>query len=152
MKFSLALFLALCTVIFLLTGCDSEPNSNALPSGPLGVRVDTANGVYTNISPLELSVLLADKNFSLINVHIPYESEIANTDAFIPYNEMDKNLHKLPKGKTAQIVLYCRSGRMSQDAAETLVRLGYTNVWNLDRGMIGWEQARFQLMTKKQQE
>jgi rhodanese-related sulfurtransferase len=30
---------------------------------------------------------------------------------------------------------------MSNIAAEKLVGLGYTNVWNLDGGMVAWEQA-----------
>jgi rhodanese-related sulfurtransferase len=30
---------------------------------------------------------------------------------------------------------------MIRMAAETLVGLGYTNVWNLDGGMVAWEQA-----------
>ena len=29
------------------------------------------------------------------NVYIQYQGEIANTDAFITYNEIDKNLNKL---------------------------------------------------------
>jgi rhodanese-related sulfurtransferase len=42
-------------------------------------------------------------------------------------------------------VLYCRSGNMSAEAAETLVRLGYDEVWDLRREMIVWEKASFRL-------
>jgi rhodanese-related sulfurtransferase len=34
---------------------------------------------------------------------------------------------------------------MSEIAAEELVNLGYTNVWNVVDGMLGWEQAGFSL-------
>jgi len=34
---------------------------------------------------------------------------------------------------------------MSAAAAEALVGLGYTNVWNLDGGMIAWEGAGYPL-------
>jgi len=47
--------------------------------------------------------------------------------------------------KDAKVILYCRSGRMSQIASEELVALGYTNVWNLKEGMVQWEQAGFKL-------
>lgn len=83
----------------------------------------------------------ADKDFTFVNVHIPFEGDIANTDLSIAYNEIEQNLEMLPAEKDAKIVLYCRSDRMSRIAAETLVDLGFTNVWNLDGGMVAWEQA-----------
>ena len=37
---------------------------------------------------------------------------------------------------------------MSAIAAETLVRLGYTNVWNMEGGMIAWETLGLPLTTR----
>ncbi len=92
--------------------------------------------------------MLAQKDFFLVNVHVPYEGEISSTDTFIPYNEIANNLDKLPKDKNAKIVLYCRSGRMSGIAAQELAKLGYTRVFDLAGGMIAWEKAGYQIIKK----
>jgi len=133
------LFLAI-----LLSACQSP--SISTPAGEVvGKQVTIPGGSYTDISVAELQTMLANKDFTFINVHIPFEGDIANTDLSIPYNEIEQNLQTLPADKDAKIVLYCRSGRMSSIAPETLVGLGYTNVWNLDGGMIAWEQAELPL-------
>ena len=74
-------------------------------------------------------------------MHIPYQGEIPLTDAFIPFDETEASLDKYPADKSAKIVLYCRSGRMSEIAARELVRQGFTHVFNLAGGMIEWESA-----------
>ena len=102
---------------------------------------------YKNISPIELNSQLKTKDFLFVNVHIPYEGEIENTDLFIPYDEIEKNLDKLPKNK--KIVLYCRSGRMSQEVADKLVKLGFTKVYNLTGGMHNWQSRGFLIVTKE---
>jgi rhodanese-related sulfurtransferase len=76
-----------------------------------------------------------------VNVHIPYEGEIAPTDAFIPFDQIGDHLDALPADKAAAIVLYCKSGRMSEIAANALVNLGYTGVSHLEGGMIEWQNA-----------
>ncbi len=124
----------------LLTACSST--TTASPAAEVvGQQVSVSGGAYTDVSAAELQTMLENKDFTFINVHIPFEGNIANTDLSIAYNEIDQNLDKLPADKSAKIVLYCRSDRMSRMAAETLVGLGYTNIWNLDGGMVAWEQA-----------
>jgi rhodanese-related sulfurtransferase len=104
-------------------------------------QVSVSGGSYVRISATELEAMLNNKDFTLVNTHIPFEGNIPGTDLSIPYNEIDQNLGLLPTDKNAKIVLYCRSGRMSAEAAETLVKLGYTNIWDLAGGMIAWEDA-----------
>jgi rhodanese-related sulfurtransferase len=138
---------ALLFLMALVAACDD--NAKTVAATPHGTRVEAMGGAYTKIKPQELQTLLASKQFPLINVHIPYEGEIEKTDANIPYNEIEKIVDKLPSDKSAMVVLYCRSGRMSRETTEALVTLGYTNVWNLDRGMVGWKEAGFRIVTKK---
>ncbi len=95
------------------------------------------------VSPSQLSVWLQQKDFTLINVHTPYAGELDQTDAFIPYDRITNGMAGLPADKNAKIVVYCRSGRMSRIAAETLVKLGYKNVFDLQGGMNAWTAAGY---------
>jgi len=130
------------TGLILLAACGSAP-STTTSEPTLGEIVKVDGGSYMDISPEELYPLLENKDFPLINVHIPFEGDLPYTDLSIPYDEIDQNLDMLPADKDAKIMLYCRSDRMSRIAAETLVGLGYTNIWNLDGGMVAWEQAGY---------
>ncbi len=40
-----------------------------------------------------------------------------------------------------QIVLYCGGGYRSALAADSLQKMGYTNVWSMDGGWRGWREA-----------
>ena len=136
-----------CGLLFL-AACGANTNLSPTIGPSQSGKASVLGGSYTNISATQLKAMLDKKDFAFINVHIPYEGEIAGTDAFVPYNEIEKNLDRLPADKNARIVLYCRSGRMSTLAAETLVRLGYTNVWNTEGGMIAWEALGLPLKTR----
>lgn len=96
---------------------------------------------YKMTSVDELSQALKSKDFLFVNVHIPLEGNIPDTDLDIAYNEIEKQIGKFPADKDSKIILYCRSGAMGNTAAQTLVDLGYTNVFNLKGGYNAWEAA-----------
>lgn len=125
--------------VLILTACQSKTVA--------GETISVAGGSYQNIMPDELNTMLKDKDFVFVNVHIPFAGNISNTDLSIPYDQVSipENLALLPTDKDAKIVLYCRSGRMSEIAAEELASLGYTNIWNLTGGMVAWEQAGYEI-------
>ncbi len=129
--------LCLVLITFALSACQPKPVA--------GETLNAAGGSYKNVSANELATMLKNKDFVLVNVHIPFVGNIAGTDLSIPYDQIEQNLSQLPADKNAKIILYCRSGRMSQIAAEKLVSLGYTNIWSLKDGMVGWEQAGYEI-------
>jgi len=100
---------------------------------------------FENITAVQLSEMLDNKDFFFVNVHSPYIGEIKGTDEFIFLSDIKDNLDKFPNDKNAKIVVYCQSGGMSRIAAQKLTDLGYTNVLNLSGGMIGWKKAGYEL-------
>ncbi|MCL5612388.1 MAG: rhodanese-like domain-containing protein [Chloroflexi bacterium] len=124
-------------VAVVLAACQSKPVA--------GETIMVAGGSYKNVSPDELNIMLKNKDFVFVNVHIPFAGNIPGTDLSVPYDQIEQSLPQLPADKNAKIVLYCRSERMSQMAAEELVSLGYTNIWNLKGGMVDWESAGYEI-------
>ncbi len=96
---------------FALAACATQPAS------VIGTPVAASGGRYMNVSPAQLRQMFAAKDFILVNEHVPYVGELAQTDIFLPYADIEANLSKLPSDKNAKIVLYCSSGHMSGIAA-----------------------------------
>ena len=131
--------ITMLVAVLFLAAC-SAPAAPLTTVEVVGKQVSVSGGNYTDVSVNELQTMLANKEFTFVNVHVPFEGSISGTDLTIPYDQIAQNLDKLPD-KTAKIVLYCRSGRMSAIAAEALVGLGYSDIWNLSGGMAAWEQT-----------
>lgn len=123
----------------VLASCQSTPVT--------GTTFTVTDGSYQNVTSDDLNSMLKNKDFVFVNVHIPFAGNIAGTDLSISYDQISasENLSQLPTDKSGKIVLYCRSGHMSEIAAEELVSLGYTNIWNLTGGMVEWEQAGYEI-------
>ena len=124
----------------LLAGCGGAQGDAS------GLSASSSPAGYTDIAPAQLSDMLKQKDFVLINTHIPYAGEIEQTDLFIPYDQAAGLVGELPQDKAAEIVVYCRSDRMSRIAAQAWFEAGYTNISNLDGGFEAWEAAGYPLL------
>lgn len=130
----------LLAAILLLSGCGEaqDPSSRSTTSSP--------PTTYTDIGPAELAGMLKQKDFLLVNTHVPYEGEIEQTDLFLPFDRAAELVDRLPADKAGKIVVYCRSDRMSRIAVEAWAKAGYSNLYNLDGGFAAWEAAGYPLL------
>jgi rhodanese-related sulfurtransferase len=112
---------------FLLSGC--------IASSPNWQRV--------NVEEFDRAIE-ENENAFLLDVRTQTEWEqdghLENA-TLVPHSELEAREGELPSEKDTMILLYCRSGNRSQDAAQTLVDLGFTNIIELETGINGWKDA-----------
>ncbi len=114
--------------IFMLNGCSQQSPD------------------YLNmISADQLNQTIQSEDIFLVDVHTPKQKHIKGTDAFVPFNQIEKNITKFPQDKNTAIYLYCEGGSMGNTAAKSLYKLGYKNIFNLEGGARAWRNKRLAL-------
>lgn len=126
------MLVGILTLALLLAACQAKA---------IGQQASTDNGSYTVVSVQELQELLDDKDFTLINVHTPWQGDIPQTDQHLAYDQIEQSLAQLPAEKSTKIVVYCLTSGMAKIAVNSLLGIGYTNVWMLEGGTSAWEEA-----------
>ena len=121
-------FIAAC-VILTLCAC----GGGDVPAG------NTA-GEYRRITAEQARKMMEETaEFILLDVRTEEEyAEIRIEDAILipDYEIAERAAAELPD-QNALILIYCRSGRRSVDAARELIDMGYTNVYDFG-GIIDW--------------
>lgn len=136
MRIGYALAILIATTL-VVAACSNSPKVSPTP------RLEA---VYQTMSIDAFAAALDQPDaYTVVNVHIPYEGELPNTDLQISYNDIDALTAALPDRNTP-IILYCRSGRMSQEASEVLLGLGYTNISDVPGGMNAWTASGRELI------
>ncbi|MGA3157454.1 MAG: rhodanese-like domain-containing protein [Steroidobacteraceae bacterium] len=93
------------------------------------------------ISPAELKARIeAGGKPTLLDVREPWEIAVVALPGIvaIPLHEIPQRWQELDP--QAEIVVICRSGMRSQNAATFLVQQGITHVYNLAGGMLAWSR------------
>jgi rhodanese-related sulfurtransferase len=88
--------------------------------------------------------MMAKGQVYVVNVHVPFEGAIPGTDAFIPYTDIANQLNRLPFGEQP-VVIYCRTGNMSTEAAQAMVVAGAPPFYELGGGFYAWRDAGYPL-------
>ena len=122
---ALAVFaLVLAYFAFGMPGMD-HGSSGAPPTG------------YEAVDPDAFAARLKNADAFVVNVHVPFAGEIDGTDEHIPVDRVADS-RALPRARDREILLYCRTGAMADDAAQSLVERGYTDITVLRGGMDAW--------------
>ena len=106
-----------------------------------GIRGEEAPAMAStvpDITPKELKARL-DKGDDLfvLDVREPHEYQICNIGGkLIPLGEISRRAHELDSSR--EIVVHCRSGKRSAEAAEFLRTAGFRKVLNLKGGILAW--------------
>lgn len=94
-----------------------------------------------SISAAELSSLLANRGCQLIDVREPVEHAEAHVAGcrLIPLGQLEGRASEIDR--TQPVVVMCHAGKRGQTALEKLQKLGFTNVRNLEGGILAWKAS-----------
>ena len=123
-------------VLVVTVACSSTNDSDQI----VATNETVEEASYRTITIDELADVMTDTDslYTVVNVHIPYQGEIDGTNYNIAFDDLDALTEALPD-RDAPIILYCRSGNMSEQATNDLIELGYTQVYDVPGGMNAWQ-------------
>lgn len=84
----------------------------------------------------------AGEKLNLVDVREPHENAEFNIGGLLlPLGKVQTmQVDDIEDLKGQEVIVYCRSGNRSGQAALILDTLGFTNVKNLTGGMLGWQE------------
>ena len=117
----------LLLAVMLLTACGQDKENDQ-------------GAVYVNITAEEAKQIMdSEEGYIILDVRTQEEYDHGHIPGaiLIPDTEIKAKAEDVLTDKEQMILVYCRSGRRSKLAAETLVELGYTNIKEFG-GIIDW--------------
>ncbi len=129
------LVLALVTVSFLL----------------IQDLVENTFSGFKRLSPLMTVTKMNSTDMVVVDVREPHEFIKGHIkDAInIPLGKFDEQLSTLEPYKDKDILIACQTGTRSTPACKSLLKAGFTNVYNLSGGMQSWEDNKLPIEKSK---
>lgn len=129
------LALAIITVATVFAGCTQKTGNEQKEATQVNIAT------YYQI-PQDEAKRIMDEESDYIIVDAREQSEYDEGHIkgaiVIPYTEIEQKAEEMLPDKEQLILVYCRSGRRSKIAAQSLANMGYTNVKEFG-GIIDWQ-------------
>ncbi len=130
----LATGIVLSAILLLIgTGCNRTVSDQGEESSPVKDVMTAITAQYTKISPYIAQEMMKEEGVVIVDVRTQseYESGHIRGAILIPNETIseDRMPEELPD-KNQTILVYCRSGNRSAQAARKLVSQGYINVYD----------------------
>ena len=126
------LFAALAASLALLAGCTLSKTKKDTE--------DTAEkAAYHKISAEEAYKMMTSQEVVVVDVRTreEYDGGHIENAVLVPNESIGSEMPEALPDKEATLLIYCRSGRRSKDAAQKLLALEYQNVYDFG-GVIDW--------------
>lgn len=112
----------------------------------------THNDNIVSVSAPEFEKEIKSDSVQLVDVRTPQEYTEGHIDGALNINVQSDDFKELAQrelSKDSTVLVYCRSGRRSLDAAEMLTVLGY-KVVNLKGSIIEWKEDGLPLVSEQE--
>ena len=121
----------------------------SLVSAALFLTACSSDSAAQKVSPKEFSEVIADPTIVILDVRTPQEfaeGHLANAiNIDFQSGKFEQEIASLDKTKTYAV--YCRSGNRSGQAVKVMAKAGFTNMYDMDGGIIDWQAAGGQIVT-----
>jgi len=113
--------------LLLQSGCTSAP---AVRQEIETISVDQAYQLYQD-------------KVAFLDVRTPEEWQEYHIPGatLLPLDQLAANVDKLPRNQ--DLVIYCRSGNRSVEAARIMLDAGFDNIFSMDGGIKDWDSAGY---------
>lgn len=103
---------------------------------------------FKEVTAKEAKELIEKSDPLILDVRTPneyYSGHIKNSK-LIPLQQLERRISEIQNYKDKDIIVYCRIGNRSIVAAEILVDNGFTNLYNLTDGIVGWQRDGLEIV------
>ena len=133
----LFLFILITSALLLLAACGSGETTalakDDIDLSALGpdIDVDTAHALH------------GSPNVFMLDVREPHEYAAGHIPGItlIPMGEIANRLSEIPTDQ--EVIVTCRTGNRSGQIADLLREQGFTNVHNMEGGIVAWQEAGY---------
>jgi len=129
----------------------AAPSTPATPTAPAAPSTDdslsepdsspeqTAKAEYIKLTPQQAQEMMETNDVIILDVRTQTEFDTGHLpDAILlPDYEVSEKAEAVIPDKSSIIIVYCRSGRRSETASRTLIRMGYAQVYDIG-GIQSW--------------
>lgn len=91
------------------------------------------------------NAIKANENISILDVRTEgeYSKEKIQNSINLPVDQLAGKIETTSPDKNKKIYVYCLSGSRSVFAVDTMVKLGYKNVFDIKSGLLAWRVNQF---------
>ena len=133
--------------VLVFTGC-ATTGTQSVVSGPLTTKqmVAQAKAVVPELTVAQAKTNIDKRSYKVIlDVREPKEFRAGHIPGAInvPRGLLEFQVSGKIPDKSTPLLVYCKSGGRAVLAGQTLQKMGYNNVTNMDGGWTGWEKAGY---------